>query len=56
MTPEVTDREGNRLGESAGVKLTPVPESLVTPPQDEAEVIPDAGAETPQQDQAPAAN
>lgn len=56
VTPEVTDREGNRLGESAGVKLTPVPESLVTPPQDEAEVIPDAGAETPQQDQAPTAN
>lgn len=56
VTPEVTDREGNRLGKSAGVKLTPVPESLVTPPQDEAEVIPDAGAETPQQDQAPAAN
>lgn len=32
VTPEVTDREGNRLGESAGVRLTPVPESLVTPP------------------------
>lgn len=33
VTPTVTDREGNRLGESAGVTLTPVPESLTTPPQ-----------------------
>lgn len=28
VTPTVTDREGNPLGESAGVTLTPVPESL----------------------------
>ncbi|VDS09922.1 Modulator of FtsH protease HflC [Paracoccus haematequi] len=33
VTPTVTDREGNRLGESAGVTLTPVPEMLATPPQ-----------------------
>ncbi|MGN7870410.1 protease modulator HflC [Paracoccus sp. 22332] len=33
ITPTVTDREGNRLGESAGVTLTPVPEMLATPPQ-----------------------
>ncbi|SNR25798.1 protease modulator HflC [Paracoccus sediminis] len=39
VTPTVTDREGNRLGESAGVTLTPVPESLTTPPQD-AESVP----------------
>ncbi|WP_265500796.1 protease modulator HflC [Paracoccus beibuensis] len=43
VTPEVTDREGNRLGESAGVRLTPVPESLVTPPQQDGEILmPDA--------------
>lgn len=39
VTPEVTDREGNRLGESAGVRLTPVPESLVTPPQQDSEIL-----------------
>ena len=42
VTPEVTDREGNRLGESAGVRLTPVPESLVTPPQQDEILLPDA--------------
>lgn len=40
VTPEVTDREGKPLGASAGVKLTPVPESLVTPPQAGSEVVP----------------
>ncbi|MCF3972245.1 protease modulator HflC [Paracoccus salsus] len=39
VTPTVTDREGNPLGESAGVKLTPVPESLTTPPQESSEVV-----------------
>lgn len=42
VTPEVTDREGNRLGEAAGVTLTPVPESLATPPQQPSEVVPPA--------------
>ncbi|TRW95803.1 protease modulator HflC [Paracoccus sp. M683] len=40
VTPTVTDREGNPLGESAGVTLTPVPESLVTPPEAPSEVMP----------------
>ena len=39
VTPEVTDREGNRLGEAAGVRLTPVPESLATPPQQQSEIV-----------------
>ncbi|MDB6177840.1 protease modulator HflC [Paracoccus sp. Z330] len=39
VTPTVTDREGNPLGESAGVKLTPVPESLATPPQEPSAVV-----------------
>lgn len=39
VTPQVTDREGKPLGESAGVKLTPVPESLVTPPQEGREIV-----------------
>ena len=39
VTPEVTDREGNRLGEAAGVRLTPVPESLATPPQEQSEIV-----------------
>ncbi|RJE81449.1 protease modulator HflC [Paracoccus sp. JM45] len=39
VTPEVTDREGNRLGEAAGVRLTPVPESLATPPQTQSEIV-----------------
>ncbi|TGN61918.1 protease modulator HflC, partial [Paracoccus liaowanqingii] len=62
VTPEVTDREGNPLGETSGVRLTPVPESLATPPQEPAEILlPDAevqGAaptETPATD-APAAD
>ena len=48
VTPEVRDREGNPLGESAGVKLTPVPESLATPPERPSEVVPpaDENAET----------
>lgn len=32
VTPEVTNREGEVLGKGAGVTLTPVPESLATPP------------------------
>ncbi|SCX93113.1 protease FtsH subunit HflC [Paracoccus tibetensis] len=45
VEPVVTDRDGNPLGETAGVRLTPVPESLATPPQEPAEImVPDAGA------------
>ncbi|MGP9803898.1 protease modulator HflC [Paracoccus sp. NSM] len=44
IEPVVTDRDGNPLGESAGVRLTPVPESLNTPPQDPSEVVPPEGA------------
>ncbi|MNP60772.1 hypothetical protein D3C76_1558840 [compost metagenome] len=33
-----TNREGEPLGEAAGVKLTPMPESLATPPQPESVV------------------
>ena len=39
VTPTVTDRDGNRLGESAGVTLTPVPEMLTTPPQETEGVV-----------------
>lgn len=39
VTPTVTDRDGNRLGESAGVTLTPVPEMLTTPPQETEAVV-----------------
>ena len=42
VTPTVTDRDGNPLGASAGVKLTPVPESLATPPQEPSAVVPPA--------------
>ena len=42
VTPTVTDREGNPLGESAGVRLTPVPESLATPPEQPSGVVPPA--------------
>ena len=42
VTPTVTDREGNRLGESAGVTLTPVPEMLTTPPQESSVAVPPA--------------
>lgn len=44
VTPTVTDREGNRLGESAGVTLTPMPESLTTPPQSQQPVAAPAAA------------
>ncbi|MBU2958274.1 protease modulator HflC [Paracoccus sp. 1_MG-2023] len=55
VTPEVTDREGNRLGENAGVKLTPVPESLSPPPQQESEIVaPDAPLEGASADEAEA--
>ncbi|MFD2815331.1 hypothetical protein ACFSYD_14635 [Paracoccus aerius] len=48
VTPTVTDREGNPLGESAGVKLTPVPEMLTTPPQQSDGVVaPVSGAADP---------
>ncbi|WP_282602926.1 protease modulator HflC [Paracoccus sp. PARArs4] len=55
VTPEVTDREGNRLGENAGVKLTPVPESLSPPPQQAPEIVaPDAELESQPAEDAPA--
>ncbi|MFG6082278.1 protease modulator HflC [Paracoccus litorisediminis] len=41
LAPEVTDREGTPLGEKAGVKLTPLPESLAPPPQQES-IVPAA--------------
>ncbi|WP_277024074.1 MULTISPECIES: protease modulator HflC [Paracoccus] len=56
VTPDVIDSDGNRIGESAGVQLTPVPESLAAPPQEPSEVVlpeaqitpaPDAGQEAP---------
>lgn len=40
VTPEVVDRDGNRLGESAGIELTPLPENLATPPQQEGGLVP----------------
>ncbi|WP_304620236.1 protease modulator HflC [Paracoccus sediminilitoris] len=65
VTPEVTDREGNRLGEAAGVRLTPVPESLATPPQQQSEIVApgapiqeppaDEGETQPTPEEAPAA-
>lgn len=57
VTPEVTDRDGNRLGESAGIELTPVPENLATPPQEESEIVaPEAAieGEAPAAEPAPA--
>ncbi len=45
VTPTVTDREGNPLGESAGVRLTPVPESLATPPEQPSGTMPPAEPE-----------
>lgn len=46
VVPEVVDRDGNRLGESAGIELTPVPENLATPPQEPSEILsPDAPVE-----------
>ncbi len=39
----MVDRDGNRLGESAGIELTPVPENMTTPPQEPSEILsPDA--------------
>ena len=50
VTPTLTDREGNLLGESAGVKLTPIPESLAAPPEEPSAVVPPS--ETPVDDAA----
>ncbi|WP_134679240.1 protease modulator HflC [Paracoccus ravus] len=44
VAPEATNREGQPLGENAGVKLTPLPESLAPPPQQES-VVPAAPVE-----------
>ncbi|SMO56718.1 protease modulator HflC [Paracoccus laeviglucosivorans] len=38
VPPSETNREGQPLGENAGVTLTPMPESLSSPPQDESAV------------------
>ncbi|MGA0615298.1 protease modulator HflC [Paracoccus sp. KR1-242] len=38
VAPDETNREGQPLGENAGVKLTPMPESLASPPQPESVV------------------
>ncbi|WP_394226040.1 protease modulator HflC [Paracoccus marcusii] len=56
VVPEVVDRDGNRLGESAGIELTPVPENLATPPQEPSEILsPDAPVEgAAQSDDVPA--
>jgi membrane protease subunit HflC len=56
VIPEVVDRDGNRLGESAGIELTPVPENLATPPQEPSEILsPDAPVEgAAQSEDAPA--
>lgn len=56
VVPEVVDRDGNRLGESAGIELTPVPENLATPPQETSEILsPDAPVEgAAQSEDAPA--
>ncbi len=54
VTQPVTDREGNRLGEAAGVTLTPMPESLTTPPEQPSAVVPaPAGTAEPATDAAP---
>ncbi|MDO5501433.1 MAG: protease modulator HflC [Propionibacteriaceae bacterium] len=34
VTPTITDRDGNELGAAAGVRLTPMPESLTAPPEE----------------------
>ncbi|MDO5612109.1 MAG: protease modulator HflC [Paracoccus sp. (in: a-proteobacteria)] len=45
VTPTITDRDGNELGAAAGVRLTPMPESLTTPPEEgPAVTLPDDGA------------
>lgn len=36
VAPTETNREGEPLGANAGVKLTPMPESLASPPQEES--------------------
>ncbi|WP_405405404.1 protease modulator HflC [Paracoccus sp. Ld10] len=58
VVPEVVDRDGNRLGESAGIELTPVPENLTTPPQQQPEMLsPDVPVEgAPPASEAPAAD
>ncbi|WP_312528659.1 protease modulator HflC [Paracoccus sp. (in: a-proteobacteria)] len=41
VAPTVTNREGEPLGASAGVTLTPMPEELSTPPQEEPVITPE---------------
>lgn len=55
VEPVVTDRDGNPIGGTAGVRLTPMPESLVTPPQDAPEILLDEGG-APAGSGAPAAD
>lgn len=40
VAPAMTNREGEPLGANAGVTLTPMPESLASPPQEEPLVVP----------------
>src|SRR5690606_34563988 len=44
VAPTETNREGEPLGAGAGVTLTPLPESLASPPQEEP-VVPPASAD-----------
>lgn len=46
--PPAVASDGSRLGESAGVTLTPLPEALATPPQEEGVTLPDGAAPTEQ--------
>lgn len=43
VAPNETNREGQPLGEAAGVTLTPMPESLSSPPQEQS-IVPTAPA------------
>ena len=64
VTTPVRDREGNELGAAAGVTLTPMPESLITPPEEtpsiglppgNGDAAPAPAGETPPADPAPEA-
>lgn len=46
ISPSVTTRDGTPLGESAGITLSPLPETLISPPQDESIVTPETEVET----------
>ncbi len=40
VAPTETNREGEPLGAAAGVTLTPMPEALASPPQEEPVAVP----------------